>query len=688
MTFLDYVKITQGTASTSRFSNGNTLPQTKRPFGMSSFVPQTRWEQNFYHPSDRSIEGVRLTHQPSPWVGDFASFLLIPQAGIPYSMKDNIWSGYRPEKAVLTPAYQNIGFLRARATFELAPTDHGAKIRIQYDPSTKLPRLAIRPMDAFTKISFDPKTNRIEGYTKHSTHPVPDNFALYFVMDIDGAVDSVMATNNDGSHKPSLENEGIGAGLNIAFKTHDVEFRLGLSFISLEQASYNLETEIGSKSLEEIREEGEKVWEEHLSLIEIETTDIKILETFYSCMYRLFLFPTRMDETNPNGERVHYSPYDGQVHPGPAYTNNGFWDTFRTVYPLYSIICPERYADILEGYVNAYREGGWLPKWPSPAETGIMPGTLIDAVIADAAVKGIASQEVLETALEGAIKHATTVADRPALGRRGVLEYLELGYVPSDKYQESVNRSLDYIYGDFCIAVTAEKLGRTDIKDRFLKKADNYKKLFDKETGFIRGRHEDGTFPEDFDPFTWGNEYTEGSAWQNSLAVYHDIDGLIELMGGKDQFISHLDTLFNTPPFYNIGSYWAEIHEMTEMAAIDFGQFAISNQPSFHIPYLYAVAGEKEKAIFWLERAVNELFTAEVDGFPGDEDNGSMAGWYIFTVMGLYPICPGKAEYVVTKPLVDKITINAKTILSPHIKGVLVNEKLVTDSYLAHSELI
>lgn len=696
MTLLKHVSIKQGTASTSRFSQGNTLPLTKRPFGMSAFSPQTSWDPNYYHPSQRSLEGVRLTHQPSPWVSDFACFLFIPQSGEPFTHQGNIWSGYRPEEAVLTPTYQKLDFLRARASFELTATDHGAKIRLGFHDSVETPRLTIRPMDAPTKISFDPDTGRLSGSTSYSRHEVADNFALYFVIDTDAAVDTenVYATLNDGSKTPALANEGEGAGLSLAFRQHDIELRVGLSFISIEQATVNLEHEIGDKAFDEIRSEGDGIWEEQLSKIKIHTEDKTIMDTFYSCMYRLFLFPTRMDEIAEDGRRIHYSPYDGKIHSGPAYTNNGFWDTFRTVYPLYSIICPEQYADILEGYVNAYRESGWLPKWPSPAETGIMPGTLIDAVIADAAVKGIGSRELLEKALEGALKHSVTEADSPRLGRRGVSEYVKLGYVPKDKYKENVNRSLDYIYGDYCIAQTAEALGKDDIAREYLAKGQNYCKLYDADSGFMRGRNEDGNYVDPFDPFAWGGDYTEGSAWQNSLAVYHDFEGLISLMGGKDAFEKHLDTLFSTEPFYTIGSYWGEIHEMTEMAAVDFGQFAISNQPSFHIPYLYILLGRREKALYWLEKATSELFSAEPAGFPGDEDNGSMAGWYIFSMLGLYPLCPGKPEYVLSGPLVDSAEIlvgdGSKTIeIRRGANGSFeLNGKVIRDNYLAHSDLM
>lgn len=695
MARLDHVNIKQGTDSTSLFSQGNTLPLTKRPFGMSAFAPQTTRDANFYHPHHRSLHGVRLTHQPSPWVNDFASLLFQPQRETPASHPDSIWSGYRPEDAVLTPAYQELDFLRARAKLRLTASDRAAIMLLDFHETVTIPRLAILPKDAETKIILHPEKNQIEGYTRFSTHPTADNFALYFVMDIRGAIDRAHTetTTNDGRHQTGTHADGNGAGLNVGFAEKKIEIRLGFSFISIEQAWINLRRELGERSFDEIRREGEAIWEAQLAKIDIEADDAT-LDTFYSCMYRLFLYPTRMDEFDANMQRIHYSPYSGETHPGPAYTNNGFWDTFRTVYPLYSIIDPERYADILEGYVNAYRESGWLPKWPSPAETGIMPGTLIDAVIADAAVKGIGSRDMLETALEGAIKHSITDAHDERIGRRGVTEYLELGYVPKDKFHESVNRSLDYIYGDYCIGRTAEVLGRHELIAPYAVKAQNYKKLYDAETGFMRGRTSSGDFSPTFDPFEWGGDYTEGSAWQNSLAVYHDFDGLIELMGGTNAFAEHLDRLFAAEPLYGIGSYWGEIHEMTEMAAVDFGQFAISNQPSFHIPYLYVLVGQREKAVHWIRRACSELFSANPAGFPGDEDNGSTSGWYILSMLGFYQLCPGKAEYVIASPLVESASIQLgssgrRALISRDSDGCFVlNGKRIESTYLSHEQLI
>ena len=289
-----------------------------------------------------------------------------------------------------------------------------------------------------------------------------------------------------------------------------------------------------------------------------------------------------------------------------------------------------------------------------------MPSTLIDAVIAEAAVNGIGSHAVLERALSGMLKHANERSAHSKYGRDGIELYLKYGYVPREDYRESVNLTLDFAYGDWCIATVAKVLGREELVAEYMRRAKNYQKLFDPDTGFMRGRDRAGKMAEDFDPITWGGEYTEGSAWQSSFAVPHDVDGLAALYGGKERMIEKLDQLFAEPPRYRVFGYGGEIHEMTEMAAVDFGQMAISNQPCFHLPYLFAALGDQEKTDYWVERLVKEAFTPTVDGYPGDEDNGSMSAWYVLATIGQYRLCPGKTEWISSKRLVKSVKLFEK----------------------------
>lgn len=658
---LKWVHITQGTASQPRFSCGNTLPLTQRPFGMAGFAPQTQGASGawFYHPDSRCLEGIRLTHRPSPWIGDYGALLLAPQSGTPSASLDRCWSGYRPEEARLTPAGMHVRFLRPRCDVDLSPSDRGAAFRLRFDQTGK--PLFLSLLRVANEIAFDWDGEALTGWTNAHTFPVKPGFKMYFVLTLDCPVNK----------EDLLLEEGA---VHIPLSSPDVQGRLAISFVSVEQAKRNLQRELAGKPVEAVEAEAAACWEDLLGRIEIEAGE-ETLKTFYSCLYHTFLYPHKLYEYDEEGRPIHYDSCNDCVKPGLMYTDNGFWDTYRTVYPLYSLIAPEIYREILEGYLQIYRDSGWLPKWPSLTETSCMPGTLIDAVIADAAVKGILTGPALETALEGMCRHAGNTGEG-IYGRQGVDEYLEYGYVPNDM-RESVSQTLDSAYADFCIAQTAAILGREETARRYYARSQNYKNLFDPAVGFMRGRDRDGNWTPDFDEFNWGGDYTEGGPWQSSFAVPHDLEGLAGLYGGREGLLQKLDTLFATPPYYNVSGYGQEIHEMTEMAAVDFGQCAISNQPSFHYPWLYAALGEKGKAVYWIRRIVNELFSYRPDGFPGDEDNGTMAAWYIFACLGFYPLCPGKAEYVASEPLVSRIRLNGKPLIFPADKVWMKHEEMV-----------
>lgn len=633
MGYLQYVNIKQGTFSEHRFSNGNTLPLTQLPFAMAGFAPQTEdrggW---FYHPASHALEGVRLTHQPSPWIGDYGAFLLTPQTGALKHTPARAWSGYRPADAVLTPNYLKVHFLRARTDFELTPTVRGCKLRLSY-PSDRTPYLSVFPVYGNYTFRVDYDKNCVYVTSDGARGDFHVDFKAYLVMRFSVPIDREKTVCGD-------------TYLHVAFSSPNVEADAATSYVGFDQAAANCADECACVSFDAQRAKGESIWEEYLSRIEIEPTDEKQMRTFYSCLYRTGLFPHKAYEMR-DGKPIHYCPFDGSVRAGVRYTDNGFWDTYRTEYPLLARIARKEYAEMLEGFVTDYRDGGWLPRWPSIGERGCMPSTLIDAVIADAAVKGIADPALLETALEGMLNHANHDAPNEDLGRQGAGAYLQYGYVPKDVVRsDSVNLTLDAAYGDFCIAQVAHVLGKTELEAKYRKRALNYRNLFDAETGFMRGKKSDGTFDDAFDPFDWGGDYTEGSAWQSSFAVPHDVDGLAALYGGRDKLIEKLDELFSTPPLYNIGGYGCEIHEMTEMAAVDFGQCAISNQPSFHLPYLFAALGAPEKTAYWVRKLCAEAFSAEDDGFPGDEDNGTTAAWYVLSTLGIYDICPGKNELI------------------------------------------
>ena len=646
MKVIDWVNIKQGTDSCRRFSRGNTLPLVCLPNGMNMFAPLTDSSRGpwYYHPADRSFEGVRLTHQPSPWANDFSYLCFMPQADEIITDPALRWSGFRPERAVLKPYVMEYELLRHKTVFKLSPTERGAIMSVDASRNNGKPLFAVIPFNYHTKIEIDKDNRTVYGYTcSYTEAPYKDDFKMYFVLQFDCDILDV-TTRRVGDKAEAM-------GVFVAEKKYTA--RVASSFISLEQAKYNLQTELLGKSFEDISLQAEKQWEELLSRLQIEGEE-KTKRTFYSCLYRAFVFPNKFYEIAEDGKAYHVVPQTGEVKEGISFTNNGFWDTYRTVYPLYSIVRPEFIDKMTEGYLNIYDDTGVLPRWLTPSEANYMPGTLIEAVFADAACKNLLSEKNTLRAFHAALKNSDWVSEGWRVGRKCTNEYKALGYIPYDKCNESVCETLDCAYGDFCISVLAEKCGETSVAERFIKRSKNYVHLFDKETGFMRAKDSNGNFRnEPFDCFGWGRDYTEGSAWQNSFSVPQDYVGLAALYGGKGEFLHKIDQLFATPPHYTPVGYPLEIHEMTEMAAVDFGQCAISNQPSFHIPFLYAEFGEKEKSHQIIKRMVDELFSYEDGGFPGDEDNGTMACWYIFAVLGCYPMCPGKAEFTVSGPIVD-----------------------------------
>jgi len=652
--YINYVNIKQGTKSIKRFSRGNTLPLIQRPFGFASFAPQTDSSRGcwFYHPEDRSFEGIRVTRQPSPWIGEHSAMIIQPQSENPILEAGERWTGFIPEKTVLAPHYMQYYLTRQKANLELTPTEYGACIRVEFDNDFEH-FISVLPVSGVCEYKFDKDKNMLfcstncndlEGYDK-------GNLKGYYVFKFEdrdvNAEKTLIEKTNEKSNGLSVSGEKTG--IHLALNKNKITFTMATSFISCEQAETNLENDSNFADFDSLKAENEKIWNSYLGRIKINADEDKT-KTFYSCMYRAFLFPHKAYEIDKNGEAIHYAPSLDEVKKGYRYTDNGFWDTYRTVYPLFSLIAKKEYKEMLEGFIQDYVDGGWLPCWTAGDAKKCMPSTMIDAVVADAAVKGIISGDLLKTAFEGMEKHANNPSPIAAYGREGCAYYTEMGYVPSDKHKESVNLTLDAAYCDYCLGVVADILGEKEKSEKYFARSKNYAKIFDPETGFMRGKRVDGSFEPDFDPTKWGKDYTEAAAWQTTFAVQHDFEGLSELYGGKDNLIAKLDEFFNAPLDYRVGGYGFEIHEMTEFASGKWGQCAISNQPSFHIPFIYAYLGAEEKTNYWVKRFCDEAFSWKDDGFEGDEDNGTMAAWYIFAMLGMYPLCPGKKEFVKFKP--------------------------------------
>ena len=634
--FVNKVNPLQGTASDREFSTGNTLPITARPFGMHHWSLQTAAPNWFFHPAHRKVWGVRLTHQPSPWIGDYGSLLVTAFTGPVLEAIAEQASAYVLKAC--HPHFLAWEMLRYGISAGMAPTERGAiiafaaegseaiKIRLHFDKAHGVD-------GAGGKKSFG-------GCSRDFTHGAPDGFGLHFYGDFTEVPDQFQRLPD-------------GCFWTFPKSLRRVELRLSGSFISGEIARHTHALELEHVALDEAKEMGAGIWDDLLGRIQIEAVDEAQERTFYSCLYRCLLFPRLLDEVNESGDLVHYSPYDGTVHSGHLCTDNGFWDTHRTVYPLLALFYPDKLKPILEGWLNASKQAGWTPKWASPGLRDCMIGTHFDAVVADAVARGITDWDV-EGAFTYLWKNATVPSDNGACGRRELAEFLRLGYVPADKFPYAVSCTLDYAYNDFCVSQVARFLGRDREADLLLPRTLFYRNVFDPEVGFMRERLADGQWKTPFRQFGWGGGYIEGGPWQHSFNVPHDPAGLAALYGGSEQLCRKLDTLLATPPRFEAGHYGFEIHEMTEMALAGFGQYAHSNQPVHGFLFLYALHGQPEKTSRWVRKVAGELYSP--DSLPGDEDNGEMGAWYVWATIGFFPNCPGKNEYARFDPLARLIT--------------------------------
>ena len=632
MGLIDYVNTRQGSRNTRRFSNGNTLPLCQMPFGMISFTSQTQGGSNWFFDPDIPVsEGLRLTHQPSPWIGDYGTLLFCPQADILWDSADRAYSGYRPSDAVFAPDEISLYMLRPRCRASVTVSDRCAKLRFDFDRSDMDKYVSV--FNIFGGCGFEAHDGYIEGYTDGYQIGVANGFKMYVLI----KSDSIKA------ERVEIKEQCVHVALGT--ECDCCELDVAISYISPDQAKTNL-LEIEGRSFDAQKQLCSACWEDYLSAVNIDTEDEDERKTFYSCMYRTGLFPHKAYETDKNGDNLHYSPYFGDSRKGKRYTDNGFWDTYRTVFPLFSIIAPKLYRDVIEGALCDYEECGFLPRWVSIGEVGCMPSTLIDSVFAHAVTCKLVDDATAKRMLDAMIHHANVVAEDERFGRNAVDKYNEYGYVPCDTAKESVNLTLDFAYGDYCIAVIARALGENEIFEEYSQRAKRYAALFDAQSGFMRARLASGEYKDNFDPVSWGGDYTEASAWQTTFSVPHDLEGLAELFGGKEKLIEKLDELFACEPIYRVGGYSFEIHEMTEMATVDLGQCAISNQPSFLLPFIFAYFGNSDKTRYWVERICCEHFSHGVDGFPGDEDNGTTAAWYIFAKLGVYPVCPADDSWI------------------------------------------
>lgn len=692
----------QGTDSVREFSRGNLYPAIATPFGMGSWAPYTQPVPDSFYYQYRQLKfrGIRHTQQPSPWINEYGAYSFMPVVGQLLVTDSERVSDFSHDQEVAQPNYYRAYLASHDATIEVTPTRRCASFRVTYGKTTP----AYLVIDAFpggSSVQVEPDKRRIIGTSRYNHGGVPKNYACYFVVEFDRPFKAFGTWTpkaiKDG--QPRLEGNHVGAYVEFDVSGDKiVPFRAATSFISHEQAAQNLKSEIGNDPFDIVRKKAADEWNRMLGLVEIKGGTPEQRRTFYSALYRSMLFPHRFYEVDRDGNNRYYSPYDGQVHDGVMYTDSGLWDTFRALHPLLNILAPETNAKILQGMLAAYGQSGWLPAWSSPGHRDCMIGNHAFSLFADAWVKGIRDFDA-ELALKAMAHNARHQGPISSIGRDGASYYWDLGFLPTEEIREATAKTLEFAYNDYCASILAKELGHEELAQSFFKGSENWRNVFDPEIGFVRGRHRDRVWATPFHPDEWGGPFTEGSSWHWTWCVFHDIDGLIEAMGGREAFAQKLNSVFEVPPTVRPGSYGGLIHEMTEMIALDMGQYAHGNQPIQHMPYLYVHAGQPWKTQQRVRQIMAELYDSSPRGLCGDEDNGQTSAWYVFSAIGFYPVTPGQPIYVLGSPLFDRAKINlpsGKQFVvkaenngpqNVYIQSATLNDKPLNRAWLTHSEI-
>ena len=701
---IDYVSILVGTQSKYELSTGNTYPAIARPWGMNFWTPQTGkmgsgWQ---YVYTDDKIRGFKQTHQPSPWMNDYGQFSILPMTDKLSFDEEERASWFSHKAEVAKPNYYSVYLADYDITTEITPTERAAIFRFTF-PQSDNSYVLVDAFDKGSSIEIIPDKNAIIGYTTRNSGGVPENFKNYFVVVFDKPFQHKNSVTNGEINKDVLKAEENHVGAIVGFSTSRDEHviaRVASLFISYEQAWQNLE-EVKDKDFETVKNEGREEWNDVLGRIKIEDPSVDNIRTFYSALYRSLLFPRKFHEVTAAGETVHYSPYNGEVLPGYMYTDTGFWDTFRSLFPLLNLIYPSINEEMQQGLVNTYKESGFLPEWASPGHRGIMVGNNSASVVADAYIKGLKGYDIeilYEAMLHGANNVHPTVS---STGRLGHEYYNKYNYIPNDvKISQNVARTLEYAYNDWTIYRLGKALNKPEDEIAiYAQRAMNYKNLFNPEYKLMAGRASDGSYSDSFKPTDWSRDFTEGNSWHYSWSVFHDPQGLIDLMGGNHEFVSMLDSVFIIPGSVGMDSR-SMIHEMREMQVMNMGQYAHGNQPIQHMVYLYNYASEPWKSQFWAREVMDKLYSSAPDGYCGDEDNGQTSAWYVFSALGFYPVCPGSDQYVIGSPLFNKVTVTLEngnqfeiSVPSNHpsrryIYSMKLNGKNYTKNYLTHQDLM
>ena len=698
---VQYVNTLQGTNSTYELSWGNTYPTTAVPYPMNSWSPQTGkngdgWK---YQYSATTIRGFQPTHQCSPWVGDYGVFSLMPVSELVVDESKRA-TPFSHDKEIAKPHYYKVT-LENGITTEFSPTTRSAHFRFSFPAKGD----AFLVLDGYTKTSqvqIDVANHRITGYV-HNGAFSPKTHKNYFIIQFDKPFVSYGTWENRKNtiQKNNLSREGEGIGAYVQFaKGSKVQAKVSTSYISPEQAEVTMTRELGKHSSVEVtKQAAADVWNQLLNRVLVDGGSEEDMKTFYSCMFRANLFSHKFYEEKEDGSPYYYSPYDEKIHDGYMFTDNGFWDTFRSLFPLTNILHPTMQGQYMQALLDAQEQCGWLPSWSFPSETGGMVGNHSISLLTDAWVKGIRTFDP-EKALKAYAHEAMNKGPwGGANGRVRWKDYYQLGYIPYPESMGSTAQTLEYCYDDFCAYQLAKMTGNKFYEEVFARQIYNYKNVYDPSVGFMRGRKLDGSWA-DFDAFEWGGPYCEGNAWHYNWSVFHDVQGLIDLTGGDERFVAKIDSVFALPGIVKYGTYGTKIHEMLEMELAKMGQYAQGNQPIQHMIYLYSYAGQPWKTQYWIRQVMDRLYNSSENGYPGDEDQGGMSSWYVLSALGIYSVCPGTDEYVLGSPKFRKATITMedgkKFVIEAkgnskdnvYIQNATLNGKRHTRNYIHYSDIV
>jgi predicted alpha-1,2-mannosidase len=727
----DYVQTTRGTNSSGNFSRGNNFPATAVPHGFNFWSPMTNagsisWLYEYARSNNAqnlpTVQAFTASHEPSPWMGDRQTFQVMPSSGTPTADRAARALPFKHANEVAQAHYYSVKFDNGMRT-EIAPTDHAAMFRFSFT-------------DDSSNVVFD-NVNNNGGLTLDAANGVVTGFSDVKSGLSTGATRLYVYGVFDRPVRSSGRLTGAGRDNVAGYFQFDtsaqktVTMRVATSLLGVEQAKKNLNVEItASDTFDAVRQRAREAWDSTLGVVRVEGATEDQLTTLYSSLYRLFLYPNSGFENAGTSSKPVYkyaspvSPAVGNSTPtetgakvvdGKVYVNNGFWDTYRTTWPAYSLLTPTKAGEMAEGFLQQYRDGGWVSRWSSPGYANLMTGTSSDVAFADAYVKGVKNFDV-KAAYDAALKNASVTPPNANVGRKGLDTSIFLGYTPTTT-GEGMSWAMEGYVNDFGIANLAKALydqsaandpRREEYQENyeyFLSRAQNYVNMFDKNIGFFQGRNPDGSWrvaPDKYNPQVWGYDYTETNGWNMAFTVPQDGQGLANLYGGKGELAKKLDEFFATPETANFpGSYGGVIHEMTEARDVRMGQYGHSNQPSHHIAYMYDYAGQPWKTQEKVREAVSRLYLgSEIgQGYAGDEDNGEMSAWYLFSALGFYPLQMGNPTYAIGSPLFTKATVsleNGKKLVinapknnsrNVYVQGLKVNGKSYDKSFLPHDLL-